>query len=189
MSGLSVTSPHCRMTSHTVTPSEVIATADPALTARMVDLIDMLVKALIGLGAFWAALMKIAKPYHEWRKDSLVKTIRASMAPEIQQLKGIIEKEETCAGTMETVLDKMGDVFSDHDLLMEIVRDNRERHDETSELLDTVFQLDRRIDSEKRARIDAMIAELGDRGKKRRRSLPVVLAQEVIKDADANQGE
>lgn len=121
---------------------------DPQLSDRAADTIELLTKAGGLLGLAWAFMAKVLKPYHERRRDQMARTIREVMVPVLQP------------------------ILADHDVLVELALDNRERHDETNELLDLLgFCSERRTSDERRAKMSEMVTALADRRRERRRRL------------------
>ena len=120
---------------------------DAHASERVASTIELLVKAGGLLGMLWAFLAKVAKPYHEYRQQQMARTIKAVVAP------------------------MLAPIVNDHDLLLEIALDNRERHDEVNALLDALgFTTDRRSTDERRAEIAEMVATLAERRRARRRN-------------------
>lgn len=146
-----------------VTPEDV--------STRVVNLLELLAKALIALGAVWAFIEKIIKPYSTWRRERLAHLIKQVLSVELDKLDALIEAESTCAGRMERVLRRQEEIFDANDLFLEIAADNKERHDETTELLNRVFGIDERVDLVRREEINAMLHNLRERRHTRRRSI------------------
>lgn len=147
-------------------------TNDPEIAARVASTVEWLIKTGITLGGAWAFLSKVAKPYSEWRRKHAAQTIRELLAPELAMLSRVISQEDGCADRMERVLARQEALFADHDILVEIAMDNRERHDETNLLLDAMgFASDRRTNTERREEIRRMIEELERRRRERRRQI------------------
>lgn len=163
-------------------------TSDPHLHQRVVDLLDYAARIVIPLGAIKVFVAGIYKPFITWRREHTAKTIREVLKPELDQLRSMIEDESGCAGQMREVLQQMRTVFHDLDLFLEVSQDNRERQDETNELLDEVFGIERRVDLKRRAEIDEMLKLLADRRKARQRVLLVLDAPAEAGSA-SNNGE
>jgi hypothetical protein len=122
--------------------------SDPQLSERAADTIELLVKAGGLLGMLWAFMEKVLKPFQERRKDRTARAIRDAMVP------------------------VLGPILEDHDTLVEIALDNRERHDETNELLDLLgFCADRRTSDDRREKMTAMVESLAERRRERRRKV------------------
>lgn len=100
----------------------------------------------------WVFLTKLAK-----------RAVRTILEPELKALNALIGAEDGCTKRMERMVDHLDDVLMEFDLLVGIVRDTRERQDETSELLDEVFGLERRIDPDRRHKVELMFTQLHDR--------------------------
>jgi hypothetical protein len=121
---------------------------DPHLSERAADTIELLVKAGGLMGMLWAFIARVLKPYHEYRQQQLARTIRSVVAPMLEP------------------------ILKDHDVLVEIALDNRERHDETNGLLDFLgFTSDRRTNEERREEVSQMVHALTERRRERRRKL------------------
>ena len=156
------------------TPVLEAAATDPNITERLVDLLEYAARVAIPLGALKVFFVGVYKPFVTWRREHTAKTIREVLKPELDQLKSMIEDESGCAGQMKEVLTQMRTIFHDLDLFLEVSHDNRERQDETNELLDEVFGIERRVDLKRRKEIDDMLALLAERRKARRRALLVL---------------
>jgi hypothetical protein len=141
---------------------------DPQLGERIADVVEYGAKVAIGLGALWAFIAKVAKPFTAWRRAArdrglaeMEAEFRRRFAVEIQAIQLLI----TTAGRIDLL-------FEDHDLLLDIALDNRERHDETNALLDFLgFTSDRRTSDERREQVSAMVMTLAERRRERRRKL------------------
>lgn len=127
------------------------------------------------VAGLYASLHVIYKPLQEYRKTyrerqatALAANVRSIIAPEIDRMNALADREETCLEGNERVLKLQRAIFEDVSSFLEISRDNRDRHDEMSELMDQVFGLDRRVDLEKRKRIDNLMTALRDRHQQRR---------------------
>lgn len=155
-------------------PPVIEAATDPQFTQRLADVLDYGARVAISLGAIKLFFAGIYKPLVTWRREHTAKTIREVLKPELDQLKSMIEDESGCAGQMKDVLTQMRTIFNDLDLFLEIAHDNRERLDETGDLLDEVFGLERRVDLKRRAEFDEMLRVLGERRKARRRALLIL---------------
>lgn len=149
----------------------------PDLNVRAFDLIEWGAKAAIALGSIKVFLAGIYKPFMEWRKEHNAKTIREVLAPELAQLQQIIHDESGCADNMQTAVRAFAEVFNDLDRFLSITIDNRERIDETNDLLNEVFHLEQRLDRDRTAEIDALLSELAERQKQRRRGLTALTEQ------------
>jgi hypothetical protein len=155
---------------------------DATLPAHAVETIDFLVKLGGALGAAWVATTKIWKPYVEWRREHIAKVTREVLKPELDQLRALITSESGCAEHMEAAVRGLTQVFGEMDSWMALAIDNRDRLDETNDLLDEMFSLERRVDYERRAEIDALLAVLKERAKARKRALVVLPVASPIPD-------
>lgn len=163
------------------------AASDPQLSQRFLDIVEYGARIAIPLGAIKVFFAGIYKPFIVWRREHTAKTIREVLKPELDQLKSMIDDESGCAGQMKEVLSQMRTIFHDLDLFLEVSHDNRERQDETNELLDEVFGIERRVDLKRRAEIDEMLRVLSDRRKARRRVLLVL--DEPAEATDPSRGD
>jgi hypothetical protein len=141
------------------------AAPDPELSTRALDLAEFGAKFAIALGGIYALVEKVAKPYYEWRKKRLALELKELLAPELERL----EMLGATAIEIRTVLARQTEIFQDFDAFMVVARDHTDRLDETNDLLDEVFHLDRRFNSERRAEIDTLLSLLDKRQKARRR--------------------
>jgi hypothetical protein len=120
--------------------------ADVHNAERVADTLELLAKGGGLLAMLWAFIARVLKPYHDHRREALARTIREVMMP------------------------VLAPILEDHDLLLEIALDNRDRHDEVNELLDALgFTTDRRTSEERREEVAQMIHLLSDRRRARRR--------------------
>lgn len=147
-------------------PDEVDTAARVAST---LELWAKIAGSLLLVGGF---LKGVVKPFIEWRREHQAKVIREILEPELKMLNRVISQEDGCADRMERVLKRQEALFADHDLLVDISIDNRERNDETNMLLDAMgFASDRRTSVERREEIRLMIEELERRRRERRRQI------------------
>jgi hypothetical protein len=148
---------------------------DPATSSRLADLADYLVKLGTGFVAAWGIVVKIGKPAYafrakilERRDDALAAKIRSILDPELQDLGRL----SSCTDQLETVLTRQREVFTDLDSVLHIVNDNRDRIDETNDLLNVLgFSSDRRASNdERRAEFDQLLTKLRAHQKVRARA-------------------
>lgn len=150
--------------------------------SHLMNVMEWAAKAAVALASIKLGFVALYKPIAEWRleyvkrrKEAQAATIREVLAPELTQLRSIIDDETGCAGSMKDVLAQMRAIFGDLDMFLDVAMDNRERLDETNDLLDAVgFNADRRIDSSQRDKIAATMAELTERRRRRRRALLIL---------------
>lgn len=130
------------------------------------------------LAIVWGFLVRVYKPLVMWRREHQARVIREVLAPELRQLKEFAAHEDSCVGQMETVLEKLREFFGDHDSLISISIDNRERLDENNDFLDALgfTSRERRTDEERRKIIDDLVSELGRRSRARRRGIADAMA-------------
>jgi hypothetical protein len=145
------------------------------LGTRAGDLLELAGRAIIMLTAFWGFMQGIAKPYMAWKQRkrseqnaNIIALVNGVLEPRLSQFDALLKREENCAESSERILKRQSTIFDDMNLFLEISADNRERHDETAELLDQVFGLDRRVDTDRRRKIDQMLLELRTRTQARR---------------------
>lgn len=166
-----------------MTPLTPVTPDDPQLGARAVNLVEWAVKLALGLGSLKVFLAGIYKPFMEWRKEHNARTIRAVLKPELEQLRGLISEESGCAENMRLAVESIRQVFTELDAFLSIAQDTRDRQDETNDLLDEIFHLDRRVDHMREAEIDALLKMLAGRRTVRRRHLA---AMDEATNADAD---
>lgn len=147
----------------------------PTETTRLLDLADYLVKVGAALAAAWAFAVKVGKPAYEFRakilerrNSVLAQKIRGILEPELQDLTRL----QTCTDELEVVLKRQREVFLDLDNVLGIVTDNRDRIDETNDLLNLLgFSSDRRAaNAERREEFDRLLTVLRNRNKVRARA-------------------
>jgi hypothetical protein len=141
---------------------------------RALDVLELLAKAAIALGTIKLFLVGILKPYAEWRKEHTARTIRSVLGPELRQLNDIINKEDGCAKRLESAVATMRELFHDFDDIRQVVHAHNGQHEETNDLLNQVFGIERRMDFEKAEEINSLLVRLGNRADVRRRGLPIV---------------
>lgn len=143
---------------------------DPEITVRAASVLELWLKLLGALGMLWAFLEKVAKPYFKWRRDAQARVMREILAPELAQLQKFAEQEDGCARRLEVVLRHLQELFGDHDNLYLVAMDNRDRIDETNELLDSMGFSSSPRHPDRAAYIAEVVQQLGERRKRRRRS-------------------
>lgn len=139
------------------------------VAARAAAVVELWLKIGGAFALTWGFLQKAWKPYVVWRREHQAKLIREVLKPELERLDAIAAREDGCAERMETVLHSLRELFGDHDSLVVLAMDNRERLDETNELLDHFGLSSDRRRPEQIAMLDAMIARLDARRKERKR--------------------
>lgn len=140
--------------------------SDPQIGERIADVVELGAKVSIGLGAVWAFVVKVLKPFTVWRRASRLKA-RAESEAEIRQM---FDKEIQAINRIPTLEAQIDVLFKDHDILLDVAFDNRERHDETNALLDFLgFTSDRRSSDEHRDAVTEMVTTLAARRRERRR--------------------
>lgn len=146
------------------------------VAARLASTLELLAKiggslALV-LGFLRAAIPPVRR-FIEWRRENQARVIREVLKPELARLDQVIEHEDGCAGRMEQVLDRLRQFFADHDYLIAIAIDNRERLNENNDFLDALgfTSRERRSDEDRRKVIDDMVHDLDKKRRARRRGI------------------
>ena len=144
---------------------------DPHIAERVASVLEWAAKAAISLGTVKVSISGIYKPYVTWRRENNTKMVRDVLEPELKALNRIIEQESGCMTRMEEVLEQTRMIFQEFDDVLEVMMDNRERLDETNELLDSVgFSSERRLtDDRRKEEVNRMVEGLHERRKQRRR--------------------
>lgn len=138
----------------------------PETPQRAMDLLDFLTKAA-GLAVIFAGFLKWAwKPYVDWRRRRMAELIHDVLKQELDQLSTVVD----AIGRIETVTDQIKILFSEYDLMMDVVIDNRQRMDETNDLLDGMIPTQ---DRRRREPALQVFEELMDRRRVRRRKLDI----------------
>lgn len=139
---------------------------DPQIGERIADVLELGAKVSIALGALWAFVAKVVKPFTVWRRAARIKA-RAENESEFRQM---FDKEIQAINRLPSVEARIDELFKDHDILLDVAFDNRERHDETNALLDFLgFTSDRRTSDERRDAVTEMVTTLAERRRERRR--------------------
>lgn len=137
---------------------------------RAGDIIEFLSKAG-GLIVLIAGFLKWAwAPYQKRKKRLMAEMIKEILGTELTSLKNLIEREDSCADRMDKAVEQIKQLFDEHDMLVKVVFENRDRIDETAGLLDAVGISTDRRDPE---RISEMMDQLEERRNARRRRLPI----------------
>jgi hypothetical protein len=162
---------------------------DPQLQTKLIGLADFLARVGAALGALWVSVEKVWKPLSEWRRKQgvdkrveLATIVRDILGPELQKL----QKLGSCADRIEIVLRRQQLLFEDVDRLLAAVSVNKERIDETNDLLDAVgfTSGDRRKDEAMREQFNKMIAELRERQRVRKRAADEELEDHMQANGD-----
>ena len=141
---------------------------EPSLEERAAATVQLLTAAAGLIGLLWVGLAKVVKPYQEWRRKHLASVVGEILGPVLERLRIAVQREEDCTQLQQRVLERQSVIFADMDAFLKLALDNAERHDETSELLDRVFGLERRVDFDQRKEIDNLLHTLRERQKQRR---------------------
>lgn len=137
---------------------------------RASDVVEFLAKTGGSLALIWAFIAKVWKPYQEWRRRNMTMLMREVLKNELAQLSSLISREEGCADKIEGLVGQISELFTEHDLLLDVVYDNRDRIDETNDLLDAVgLANERRVPPKEE--VVKMLSQLDERRKLRRRHL------------------
>lgn len=139
--------------------------AFPAVPKRVADVLDYGARLTVSLVAIWAFVEKIGKPYSTWRRRRLAEELREILKPELENLAAM----KKCTDHIDLVLTRQDALFRDIDDFLVIARTNTERIDETNDLLDEIFHLDRRVNTERRVKIDELLNTLARRQQERHR--------------------
>lgn len=146
------------------------APTDPHISERVASTLELLAKVAGSLTAVWLFLARVVKPYLDWRRASIGRTIREALKPELEQLSAIMEQEGDCATRMEQILKEQQLLFGDLDMLLDVVLDNSDRIDETNALLDAVgFAAERRTSADRTDDMIENLKRLSERRRARRR--------------------
>lgn len=147
----------------------MVGSNNPQVTERVAETIQLLVSAAGLLGLLWAGLQKVWKPYLVWRRSHLGSIVSEILAPTLERMEAAVEREEGYQVEQGRIIERQTAIFEDLDLFLKIAIDSRDRMDETNDLLDQMFSLERRIDLTQRKEIDNIIALLRQRALLRRR--------------------
>lgn len=144
--------------------------------ARIASTVELWAKIAGSLLILWGFIARVYKPLVLWRREHQARVIREVLKPELARLDQVLEHEDGCAGRMEQVLDRLRAFFADHDYLIEIALDNRERLDENNDFLDALgfAARERRTDEDRRKLIDNMVRDLVEKRRDRRRSVDLL---------------
>lgn len=145
------------------------------IAQRAGDILEFWAKAAGVALAIWQLVERVGKPYFSWRQKRFEASIRAVLKKELECIDGVKEREEEIKSLLERVIERQDEIFADLDLFIEVAQDNRDRHDETTELMNALgfASRDRRAGGERRedrtAHIDTLMGELRGRAVERRR--------------------
>jgi hypothetical protein len=148
---------------------------DPLLQKKVIDLADFVARIGAGVAALWVSAVKVWKPLSEWRRKlhndkrvELAGVVRDILGDELRKL----QKLSSCADRIEIVLRRQSVLFEDVDRLLSAVSVNKERIDETNDLLDAMgfTSGDRRVDEVLRVQFQHMIEDLRERQRSRKRA-------------------
>lgn len=144
---------------------------DPELSKRALDTLELWAKIAGALTVIALFILKILKPYQDWRRKSLAELIREVLKAELEKLDGLTEREDEVFRALGRVLARQTELFVDIDSFLDIAGDNRERIDEINELLDLegFTSLERRNGHDRIVRVDEVLEGIRDRRKARRR--------------------
>lgn len=162
---------------------------------RLAAVVQLLVSASGLLGIVWVGLNKVSKPYLIWRRSHLGSIVSEILAPTLERMEAAVEREEGYQQEQQRIIERQTAIFEDLDLFLKVALDNRDRMDETNDLLDQMFSLERRVDLAQRKEIDQIIAVLRKRALLRRRRQedepvikPAVIAPPPPETKESNEG-
>lgn len=136
---------------------------DPAQSA--LNVLEFLAKAAGAAVIVWGFIKTVGKPYFEWRQRRLNEAITIVLKKELH------EHTMEMADRIDLALARQDRVFEEIDLLVVVMADDRDRHDEMTELLNTqgMASKNRRVHADRRQAADEAMAELQGRLRSRRR--------------------
>jgi hypothetical protein len=142
----------------------VTPTPSQDVTKRVLDVVEFGSKSALGIGSVWALLEKVIKPFYEWRKKHMANVIREILKDELATINHVAQDRKDFVEVVTRVFDRQGILFDDIDQFIEVSNDNRERVDEVNELLDAIgLSAERRMDPDRRKRVDTLLANLEER--------------------------
>lgn len=152
-----------------MTPLLPSSAPDPDTSKRVLDTLEFWAKAAGALGAIGVFVAKILKPYLDWRRKSLAKTLREVLAEELAKIDGLSAREPQLNEKLDRVLTRQDELFHDVDLFLTVAQDNQDRLDAFDEWLTAAgVNSDRRSEEDRRS-INAVFDQLQERRKHRRR--------------------
>jgi hypothetical protein len=163
------------------------------IASRAGDILEFWAKAAGVALAIWQLVERVGKPYFAWRQKRFEASIRAVLKTELECIDRVTEHEEEIKALLLRVLERQDEIFADLDLFIEVAQDNRERHDETADLLNALgySSKDRRTTERRSARtprVDDLMVELRLRSTERRRrvdALRLKYLSEAAQPADS----
>jgi hypothetical protein len=142
----------------------------PDMSQTTLDVIELwgkLVGVLVATAGFFRLIWK---PYTDWKRKQLAEMIRAVLKEELTDVGQLKTGQEEIMTHIRKLERQVETLFNDVDSFIEIATDNRERHDETADLLNAMgLSSDRRVDPDRREHIDGLMSGILDRRKSRRR--------------------
>jgi hypothetical protein len=146
------------------------APPDPDLTQRALDVAEWSAKLAAAAAAVWAIVEKVGKPYAEWRRRQLAAVIRDVLKEPLAQLEALDDREKEIFELLTRVLARQDQLFRDIDAFITIATTNKDRLDEMNELLDALgFSSERRMDVDRRERVEQLLRDLSVRQTARKR--------------------
>jgi hypothetical protein len=145
---------------------------DPQLSTRVADTLQFGAQAAIALGAIYAFLTKVMKPYQARRHARLAATITEVLTVQLAPLVLDVKRSADCSDRVDRSFAEQADLFHDLDLLLDIVLDMGERQDERNAVL-VGRGLLRSGDAEQSTVVIAKLHELRTRRYSRRHSAEV----------------
>lgn len=136
---------------------------DPDVARRAAETLELWAKVAGALAIVWGFIEKVAKPYQRWRKETLAHAIAEIIAPEMEAI------ERRAAERNASIIRKLNEWRIDHDHMIEVILDNRERHDELNDLLSELgLSSDRRRDMDRRTLVTGLAEALRVRQRDRK---------------------
>lgn len=127
-------------------------------------------KWAIAAGSIYGLVEKVGKPYYDWRKNRWAGIVREALKPELEAMNELKHTSDSLTEMIELVLLRQKEMFEEMDMFMVLASDNKDRHDETNDLLTAAgFSSDRRFDLAGRERIETLFRELNRRKTERLR--------------------
>jgi hypothetical protein len=110
---------------------------DPQLSTRVADTLQFGAQMAIALGAIYAFLTKVMKPYQARKHARLAATIDEVLTVQLAPLVLEVKRSAECSDRVDRSFAEQVELFHDLDLLLDIVLDMGERQDEKNSILVT----------------------------------------------------
>lgn len=135
--------------------------------------VEFLAKVAGSLLIVWGFIVRVWKPFVEWRRRRLTDAIRLALKAELEAMAGLPERDQALLDKVNLALDRQEQVFSEIDLFVIVMADSRDRMDEVTDLLNVsgFASRDRRPveRTDRRRHADEAMAELQGQLRARRR--------------------